>query len=491
MPHNDVPVKINAHRNTDKRPDHSIVLCNSVSEFACLRVFCIRLVVAMLNGKFYTGLTAKQLNRTQAAGAPDRFKSSFFWPDETDSQPSTQYRASAPRTRQLSAPVVAGQQQTTVSKQRDVEPRELFHKQLTSKIEFNDDLKTTPKPRRRGGKFAGIATAQDLSDIAASIEKPQSNGNRTTEHRIENNARKSMAKGTTDGAHMKAESVKQQQQTRRKITFDEPTTTITKRGILKNNDVRSSNSIKRNDYVVEPIPVYKKNIVQRAPMTRLQLSKSMDNFARLEITGTAVGTVGDSKTKRNNVEHEREVHERRAAEKRDVHEFEEPTDEPDYPEREYYEKWGAGDADEPVTQVEHRQAQQRTIQHNIDVQGGHHHHQQQQHYHNETQSHSQGNHHHQRHNQRANDVIGYAKQYADVKQAPVQPVEIVKTPATPLPPPPRYYANEAAQRAQTHLRSNIFFNDGEVSGARFGADDRPRSVRESAVARVGVGLPNI
>lgn len=449
----------------------------------------------MLNGKFYTGLTANQMNRTRASNAPDRFKSSFFWPDETDAQPSTQYRASAPRTRQLSAPLAAKQQpqqqrppagQTAVA----VEPRDLFHKQLTSKIEFNDDLsKTTPKLRRRGvggaKMTAAIATAQDFSDIAASIEKPT--GNNATTNRTSassSNVRKSTA-------HASTTSVKQQpQQQRRKITFDEPTTT-TKRGILKNNEVRNiTTSNKRNDYNVEPIPVYKKNIVpHRAPMTRLQLSKSMDNFARLEITGTAIAghsapdAKASSSAKRNNVEHEREVRELSQRARRvnvdDDDDFEEPTDESDYVEREYYEKWGAasaGDHDNEKEVMEER---------------SHHH----QHYETEIEHHSNSHYNpiNQRANNHNNDVIGYAKHYADVKQAAIVPVPVpvVIAPAVAVPPPQRYYANEAAQRAQTHLRSNIFFDDAEASSRSGPTVDRPRSVRESAVARVGVGLPNI
>lgn len=452
----------------------------------------------MLNGKFYTGLTAKQLARPQSGAPVDRLKSSFFWPDETDAQPSTQYRATGRAARQ-SATVAADKRLAAERANAAADaaaaaarkPKELFQQQLTSKIEFCDDQRLTPKPRRR--IIGGIATAQDISDIAASIEKPAATRDRST------NRRKAMQ--TSIGPAKAAPA-------RKTITFAEPRKQ--RPGILKNNEVLHAPRI---DYEVEPIPVYKKNIVPRSngAANRLQLSKSMDNFARLDISGG-----GAERTKRNNVEHEREQieHQRRHAAVEP-----EPTAaaaaaaEEDYPEREYYEKWGdtTAAADSYTTTNET---------------GGRSHHQVRSHnvrteerratkyverHANEDEDeptarpaqvrHGRYEEARQHHSRAVDDVIGYAKHYADVKQAPqtgrAQPqtsrrsdeVETVPSPAVSA--GRRYYPNEAAVRAQSHLRSNIFFNDGPAAHGGGGADDRPRSVRDAAVCRVVVGLPNI
>lgn len=478
----------------------------------------IIIIITMLNGKFYTGLTAGQLNRPRT-GVPDRLKSSFFWPDETDSQPSTQFRRGSVQTRasRERGDVVPAAVDITSG---DNNSKQMYHKQLESKIEFFDDhLKATPKLRRRGqqnqssatkasavtasNKFNDIATAQDISDIAANIRKPSAPA----------------AAATSRSAASHKQSA-QAQPTRRKITFDEPPKQSQQRGILKNNNEstgahQSTHHDKRSasDYKLAPIPVYKQNIVaprQRTSATRLQLSKSMDNFARLEITGVSVGSSATGatapQTKRNNVEHERDAKHRHSTER----------DEPevgDYPEREYFEKWDTGEDYAPVDDRNDRRsyekeerAQERsderpaTIVHRVAVE-------------------SQRRNVNQRNMNtiRADEVdVGYAKHYEDVAEAPRQTTSTRMQRASTVVPDAstqvaagvggggggisasnhsngrRYFANEAAVRAHSHLRSNIFFNDNAASDFGGGGGvDRPRSVRESAVARVGVGLPNI
>lgn len=470
----------------------------------------------MLNGKFYTGLTAKQLARPQSGAPVDRLKSSFFWPDETDAQPSTQYRATGRAARQ-SATIAADKRLAAeranaaadAAAAATARPKQLFQQQLTSKIEFCDDQRMTPKPRRR--IIGGIATAQDIRDIAASIEKPATAA--ATRDRS-TNRRKAMQ--TSIGPAKQAQQPKAVP-ARKTITFAEPKKPSQQRpGILKNNELVHS---QRADYEVEPIPVYKKNIVPRAngAANRLQLSKSMDNFARLDISGSGGGGGGGAeRTKRNNVEHEREQieHQRRNGAAPEAAAAEE-----DYPEREYYEKWGdttaatesytiANETDRSHhhrhqvrshnVRSEERLATKKYVERHADEVDEH------------TAArpaqvrHGRYEEARQHHSRAVDDVIGYAKHYADVKQAPqpgqhVRSVAVAEAETVPSPAVSagrRYYPNEAAVRAQSHLRSNIFFNDGPSAAAHGGGgggggDDRPRSVRDAAVCRVGVGLPNI
>lgn len=102
----------------------------------------------MLNGKFFTGLPPTMLNRSSPGNA-DRFKSNFFWPDdEVDSSSSNQ---SGTRKNTTKSKIIDNET-------NDVRPKELFHKQLTSKIGFydtdNSPYKSTIQPKTTENKTA-------------------------------------------------------------------------------------------------------------------------------------------------------------------------------------------------------------------------------------------------------------------------------------------------------------------------------------------------
>lgn len=469
----------------------------------------------MLNGKFYTGLTANQMNRVRG---PDRQKSSFFWPDETDTVPSPNNRSgrSIPATNRT--PHVAKSSTAPSTPAGDAQPhlaKELFNKQLTSNIGFYDNepqqnRRQTGRPNQ-AGKMADLKSLhQDISDIAEQIDKPRrgaSHSKPDTYHQEERIRR-------TDKTHPKAAIL-----TTKKITFNE---TAAKKGILKNNEHNASAAAEQ--FAVDQIPTYKKNIT---PTTRrIQLSKSVDNMARLAKV--------EPISKRNNVEQEKTVH-------RQKFERSQIDSDDDYepvlsakPSFRSYEEQYENDQTDNGRNVKYsvkEQSQDEWTDRNgqrISHQSKQHSHQQQHHstvinntgrYHNEdyqTKNHNIEVQRFEEHrssaspppsspiiNHRSNDdVVGYAKHYAHVAEAPTSGRRTVADSSSQnglqastgaraahqLNHNNKVYPNEAAVRAQSHLRSNIFFGDNDSHPVE---SDRPRSVRQSAVARVGVGLPNI
>lgn len=99
----------------------------------------------MIRGKFYSGLPDKMMHREVRA---DRQQTNFFWPDESDAEdiPSRIKR------RGSNAQTTATQKTslTTANNESDIKPKELFQKQLSSCIEFYDNVDAkTPEARRR------------------------------------------------------------------------------------------------------------------------------------------------------------------------------------------------------------------------------------------------------------------------------------------------------------------------------------------------------
>lgn len=481
----------------------------------------------MLNGKFYTGLTANQMNRSRG---PDRQKSSFFWPDETDTVPSPNNRSGRRPAVTKSAPSVAKSVATPATDEKDHHSaKDMFHQQLSSKIGFYDDptpasksLETRRVARPNPSKIAELSTLrQDISDIAEQIDKPRRG---TTESKIEfyDFPEKSISRRTEKPVPKETKVVP----STKKITFHEPV----KRGILKNNEVSSRHPIAVEQFAVDQIPTYKKNIT---PTRRIQLSKSVDNMARL--------AKAEPKSKRNNVEQSaarQKFEQSRLADDYDDDDYE-PVNVNTKPSFRSYQEEHQDEETENGRKLQHF-VQEEAHDDWTDRNGQHVSHSQrskqhshQQHstvvnntgrYHSEDYQTKNHNIEVQRfeehrstsspppspnvvnhpvtHFRSSNDDVGYAKHYAHVTEAPntgrrsgnasnsssasqhgVQPAAAGRS----TQPNNKVYPNEAAVRAQSHLRSNIFFNDTSSHVD----EDRPRSVRESAVSRVGVGLPNI
>ncbi|XP_055699176.1 uncharacterized protein LOC129799375 [Phlebotomus papatasi] len=95
----------------------------------------------MINGKFFTGLTDKMMKKN--GDGPNRLESHLYWPDEstTPSVRESSHRDSvlAARRRQSDTPSTSQLNNAT----DDVAPRDLVRKQMKSRIEFYDHVDTS------------------------------------------------------------------------------------------------------------------------------------------------------------------------------------------------------------------------------------------------------------------------------------------------------------------------------------------------------------
>ncbi|XP_037052068.1 uncharacterized protein LOC119085724 [Bradysia coprophila] len=219
----------------------------------------------MLNGKFYTGLTENQLNRS---AGPNRQKTNFFWPDESETTPKN----TSPRSRNND---VARKYNAESGEVRN--PKELFKTQLSSKIKFYDTTdasKTPPSVRKQNQKRElnrNVYEKNNNFHVNASPIKPK-----TFESKIEFYDFVETEKPKEPTA--KVNSAKMVHE-KKKISFDEADEwDKTKKGILKNRDVGL-----RVEHNV-PIDISEHRTFTRNNGSKLQLSKSMDNVAKLKLS---------------------------------------------------------------------------------------------------------------------------------------------------------------------------------------------------------------
>lgn len=471
----------------------------------------------MLNGKFYTGLTANQM--TRKSDGVDRQKSSFFWPDETDTVPKayrkTASRNGTPQNTTLSSPAA--------TPDREIRPKELFHKQLTSKIEFCDDIQKSPLPsKRNSGYRSKNSPAKQLNNNSTfneSITKPN-----TFVSKIEfyDYDEPTVVTSTPILKRYEEDNLKPQNMLnspknnlsdRKKITFDDRSV---KKSILKNNEVKPTMNVEHN-IAIERMPQFKKNIVPKR-----NLSKSVENISKLDISSDHSPIRNTS----NNTPAVKELHNASSKEYRQEQEEHYTTSSNSY-----------NNYEEPSKVF---QKSRRTVRNDYNYQDNH--------GTNDSYTHEETHNDwtdQNGRNQRSSDYQRqspnnrtdnrrYSKQtdaYQGYRNSPnttKSPTQLHKDEyddyTSPRSVGRRYtprpthgdssrreearssnqrsdhntkqyespvglvipqYPNEASIRAHSHLRSNIFFNDSSYE------EDRPRSVRESAVARVGVGLPNI
>lgn len=108
----------------------------------------------MINGKFYTGLPPKMVER-QCGNGQNRQESHFFWPDDTQVDSSVETRVKRRGSLQLhSGPVTETthqRQPATVEAAHDVDTRQMFHKEFTkSSIQFHDNLQPSGNNKNIG-----------------------------------------------------------------------------------------------------------------------------------------------------------------------------------------------------------------------------------------------------------------------------------------------------------------------------------------------------
>ncbi|XP_022213173.1 uncharacterized protein LOC111068123 [Drosophila obscura] len=114
----------------------------------------------MLNGKFYTGLPPKMVER-RGAKVYDRQESHFFWPDDSQLDSAVETRVKRRNSLQLEpsrpgqgSAIQASRLPSTQNAAPDVDTRRMFHKEFaSSSIEFYDNLQPSRDNRpsvRRG-----------------------------------------------------------------------------------------------------------------------------------------------------------------------------------------------------------------------------------------------------------------------------------------------------------------------------------------------------
>lgn len=219
----------------------------------------------MLNGKFYTGLTENQLNRS---AGPNRQKTNFFWPDDRE-RPANNATSNRSRNNDVA-------RKYNESGELVRNPKELFKKQLSSKIQFydtTDSSKTPPSVRKQNQR-------RELNrNVYEKNFHNNSNDNsplkpKTFESKIEfyDFVDTNKPKEPTT----KFNATKMMVHEKKKISFDDAADEWdkTKKGILKNRDDRMS--VEHN----VPIDISEHRTSNRNNGTKLQLSKSMDNVAK-------------------------------------------------------------------------------------------------------------------------------------------------------------------------------------------------------------------
>lgn len=219
----------------------------------------------MYNSKFYSGLTENQLNRS---AGPNRQKTNFFWPDESETTPKN----TSPRSKNSD---VARKYNEESGEVRN--PKELFKTQLSSKIKFYDTAdasKTPPSIRKQNQKRElnrNVYEKNNNFHVNDSPIKPK-----TFESKIEFYDFVETEKPKEPTAKFNSTKMVHE---KKKISFDETDEwDKTKKGILKNRDVGL-----RVEHNV-PIDISEHRTFTRNNGSKLQLSKSMDNVAKLKLS---------------------------------------------------------------------------------------------------------------------------------------------------------------------------------------------------------------
>ncbi|XP_017020893.1 uncharacterized protein [Drosophila kikkawai] len=106
----------------------------------------------MLNGKFYTGLPPKMVER-QAVKVCNRQESHFFWPDDSRADSAVENRVKRRNSQQLAVERPLERLSSVQNPSpTEVDTRRMFHKEFaSSSIQFYDNLQSNPAPGLRRG----------------------------------------------------------------------------------------------------------------------------------------------------------------------------------------------------------------------------------------------------------------------------------------------------------------------------------------------------
>lgn len=246
----------------------------------------------MIKGKFYAGLPSEMINRESTRNV-NRQESHFFWPDETD-LPSVERRTK--RTVTKSAPITTNNNNTDT--QFDIKPKELFRKQLSSGIQFYDNVnaKTPESRRRRFKKIDNINLNNNDSDFQPEKKKLETFSSKIEFYDFEHekNAKNEKPVNIRNMDEMKKDEIKPKNEiklknespemSKKRISFrtEEKATEKTK-GILKNNDEKSA----IEKVLVKPLP--KRGLLPK------NLSKSVGNIPKMAKDIDDVDAAADTK----------------------------------------------------------------------------------------------------------------------------------------------------------------------------------------------------
>lgn len=131
----------------------------------------------MLNGKFFTGLPPKMIERGGGT-APNRLESHLFWPDDTKAESAVECKLKRRNSVQLQASDKPScTRQFSVGGDNDVDTKRRFSKEFSqSSIQFYDNLsENNPVPNRRALLRSGVGKKTDLTEkpTATKLQLPE------------------------------------------------------------------------------------------------------------------------------------------------------------------------------------------------------------------------------------------------------------------------------------------------------------------------------
>lgn len=416
----------------------------------------------MSNQKFFSGLTNKMMEKDLKV--PDRQRSHLFWPDESglESVSTTSNRTKPGR--QTSTPVRVNNQNTEY--ENEVTPRERFNHQLTSKVEFYDDVvDSSPyikspivQPAPVSEKYCNDNRKHNLNSSIQFYDFDEDNKNTRNNKKKEepNNKR-----------------INNVQVEKKRISFNNSPTPEkeifeVKKSILKNQKNQPEVIIKNKTYSQPKKSLSKsvENLAMRNGQTNQNPNRFDEEMERVE---KKIRNIKISNVKNKEQDHyeRRDSNERSYNDRNKKNNFEDSYFNP-----------------EPDRNRNINNHRRNTIfqqeENNLQIIGSAKYRQEQDR--NSTRNYNNGGRYHQ-----VNNDDDYQREQRPAQRERRIEINLDEDSSdrgdygTPLP------RHEVKQRAQTQLKSNIsFFSDANDSAYQ----KRPLSVRDSAVYRVGVGLPD-
>lgn len=233
----------------------------------------------MIKGRFYTGLTDQMMKRSRTV---NRQETNFFWPDDTNAPPVPS------QTRRTS--LTPASQVNNNNGTNEIKPKELFQKQLSSGIEFFDnvDAKTPEARRRRFKKIDNVNLNNADNQYLPQKKKLETFSSKIEFYDLVDEPPKPTRKSENiRNAKKEVAPIKVEVEVQKKVVKDvkkpnESTAELSKKRISFRTEDKSTKSILKN---VDEKPLIDKNPLKMEPKRGLTpksfLSKSVDNMSKL------------------------------------------------------------------------------------------------------------------------------------------------------------------------------------------------------------------